>query len=182
VFQEERFHGYGKLFVNHRWQQLHGAISENGYWHGATQTIAMVSVLITQLWPGLMAQSSNRASLTYFEPSTQFTKKIALKSEIHFWDVLVIRNPTHIGRYLNLKCNPPHVKRGLIQIIHKRASTTCQGQHDLFNEINLKCDLQFSGYPQGFIDSFINSWGSSHPNKEEISLGSAYTPYVMGIS
>jgi hypothetical protein len=51
------------------------------------------------------------------------------------------------------------------------------------NEItNLRCDLQLSGYPQGFIDSVINCKGSSRPNKEEKPLGSVYIPYVMGSS
>jgi hypothetical protein len=41
---------------------------------------------------------------------------------------------------------------------------------------------QLSGCPQGFTDLFINSKGSSHPNKEEKLLGSVYIPYVKGIS
>jgi hypothetical protein len=51
------------------------------------------------------------------------------------------------------------------------------------NEIsNLKRDLQLNDYPQGFIDSVINSKGSSHPNTEENPLGSVYIPYVKGVS
>jgi hypothetical protein len=34
---------------------------------------------------------------------------------------------------------------------------------------------------KGFIDSVINSKGSSHPNKEEKPLGSVYVPCVNGI-
>jgi hypothetical protein len=41
------------------------------------------------------------------------------------------------------------------------------------------CDLS---YPQGFIDSVINSKGGSHPNKEEKPLGSVYISYVKGVS
>jgi hypothetical protein len=37
-------------------------------------------------------------------------------------------------------------------------------------------------YPQGFIDSVINSKGSSHLNKEQKPLGSVYIPYVKGVS
>jgi hypothetical protein len=101
-------------------------------------------------------------------------------SAIPFLDVLIIRKgttlankihrkPTHTGRYLNFKSNhPPHVKRGLIQSLHNRASTIRQERHDLLNEFsNLKRDLQLNGYPQDFIESVINSKGSSHPNAEE---------------
>jgi hypothetical protein len=53
----------------------------------------------------------------------------------------------------------------------------------MFNETSkLKRDLQLSGYPQGFIDSVINSKGSSYPNTEERPLGSVYIPYVKGVS
>jgi hypothetical protein len=44
-----------------------------------------------------------------------------------------------------------------------RASTICQERQDLFNEIrNLEPDLQLNGYPQGFLDSVINSEIGSH--------------------
>jgi hypothetical protein len=47
-----------------------------------------------------------------------------------------------------------YVKRGLIKSLHKIAFTICQ---DLHNEISsLRCNLQFNGYPQGFIDLAIN--------------------------
>jgi hypothetical protein len=51
------------------------------------------------------------------------------------------------------------------------------------NEIRrLKHDLQLSGYPQGFIDSVINSEGSSLSNKDKKPLGSVHIPYVKGFS
>jgi hypothetical protein len=121
--------------------------------------------------------------------------KIESESAITFLDVLVIRKgttlatkvyrkPTHTGRYLKFRSNhPPHVKRGLTQSLHNRASTICQERQDLLNEIsNLKCDLQLNGYPQSFIDSVINSKGSSHQNTEENPLGSVHIPYVKGVS
>jgi hypothetical protein len=38
----------------------------------------------------------------------------------------------------------------------------------MFSEIgSLKHYLQLNGYPQGFVDSVINSKGSSRPNKEK---------------
>jgi hypothetical protein len=53
----------------------------------------------------------------------------------------------------------------------------------MVNEIeNLRRDFQLNGYPQGFIDSVINSEGSSQPNKEEKPLGSVSIPYVKGVS
>jgi hypothetical protein len=96
----------------------------------------------------------------------------------------VYRKPTHTGRYLNFKSNhPPHVKRGLIQSFHNRASTICQDRQDLAKEINnLSHDLQLNGYPQGFIDSVINPKGTRHPKTEEKPLGSVYIPYVKGVS
>jgi hypothetical protein len=116
-------------------------------------------------------------------------------SAIAFLDVLVIkkgttlatkvyRKPTHAGRYLNFNSNyPPHVKRGLIQSLHNRASTICQERQDLAKKIsNLRSDLQLNGYPQGFIDSVINSKGSSRLNEEQKPLGSVYMPYVKGVS
>jgi hypothetical protein len=66
---------------------------------------------------------------------------------IAFLEVLVIREETtlatkvnrkstHIRRYLNFNSNhPPHVKRGLIQSLHNRASTICQERQDLVKEI-----------------------------------------------
>jgi hypothetical protein len=58
-----------------------------------------------------------------------------------------------------------------------------QEWQDLFNEISsLRYDLQLNSYPQDFIDSAINSKGSSHPNKEEEPLGSVYIPCMNSIS
>jgi hypothetical protein len=75
------------------------------------------------------------------------------------------------------------VKRCLIQSLPNRISTIYQEQQDLFDEIgSLRHDLQLSGYPQGFIDSVINSKDSSHLNKEEKPLGSLCIPYVKGVS
>jgi hypothetical protein len=89
---------------------------------------------------------------------------------IAFLDVLVIREemtlapkvyrkPTHTGRYLNFKSNHlPHVKRDTIQSLHNRVSIICQAQQDLVKEISsLTSDTQLNGYPQGFMDSVINS-------------------------
>jgi hypothetical protein len=46
-----------------------------------------------------------------------------------------------------------------------------------------KCDLQLSGYSQGFIDPFIRSKGSSRQKKmEEKPLDAVYRPYVKSIS
>jgi hypothetical protein len=107
---------------------------------------------------------------------------------IAFLDVLVItevyRKPTHTGRYLNFSSNHPQlVERGLIQSLHNRASTIGQERQDLVNEIsNLRSDLQLNGYPQGFIDSIINSKGSGCLNKEEKPLGSVYIPYMKVVS
>ena len=47
---------------------------------------------------------------------------------------------------------------------------------------SLKHDLQLSAYPQGSIDSVINSKVSSRPNKEKQPLGSVYIPYVKRVS
>jgi hypothetical protein len=130
--------------------------------------------------------------LSSLRPSIQFTTKIESDSAIVFLDVLVIREETtlttkvyrkltHTDQYLNFNSN--HVKRGLIQSLHNRASTICQEQQDLFNEISsLRRDLQPNGYPQGFTDSVINSKHSSRLNKEQKPLGSGYIPYVKGIS
>jgi hypothetical protein len=95
----------------------------------------------------------------------------------------VYRKPTYTGLYLNLKSNHPSlVKRSLIQSLHSRASIICQERQDLFHESsNLGRDLKLSAYPQGFIDSVVNSKGSRHPNKEEKPLGSVYIPYVKDV-
>jgi hypothetical protein len=54
---------------------------------------------------------------------------------------------------------------------------------DLCREIGkLRHGFQFSGYPQAFIVSVINSKGSTHPNKKEMPISSVYIPYVKGIS
>jgi hypothetical protein len=108
-----------------------------------------------------------------------FRKGTKLATKVH-------RQPTHSGRYQNFKSNhPPHVKIGLIQILHNRASTISQERQDLFNKISsLRRDLQLNSYPQGFIDSIIthNSKGSSCPNTKEKPLGSVFISYVKGVS
>jgi hypothetical protein len=137
-----------------------------------------------------MVQSGYRIS-----SAIQFTMEIESDSAIAFLDVLVLRKemslatkvyrkPTHTGQYLNFNSNhPPHVKRGLIQSLHNRASTIRQERQDLFNEISsLGCDLQLNSYPQVFIDSVVNSNGSSQPKKVEKPQGSVYIPYVKDVS
>jgi hypothetical protein len=77
------------------------------------------------------------------------------------------------------------MKRGLIPSLHNRASTVSQERQNRFNVIaSLSHGLQLSGYPQGSIDSVINSKGTSRPNKEEKPLGSVYEyiPYMKDIS
>jgi hypothetical protein len=121
--------------------------------------------------------------------------EIESDSVIAFLDVLVIRKgttlankvyrkPTHIGRCPSFNYNhPPHVKRGLIQSLHNRASAICQERQYLVTEISsLRSDLQLNGYPQGFIDPVINSKGSSRLNKEQKPQGSVDILYVKGVS
>jgi hypothetical protein len=75
------------------------------------------------------------------------------------------------------------VKRGLIQSLHNRAPTIYQERQDLAKEIStLRSDLQLNDYRQGFIDSVINSKGSSRLNEEQKPLGFVYIPYVKGVS
>jgi hypothetical protein len=45
----------------------------------------------------------------------------------------------------------------------------------------VKCDLQLSGFPPLFIDSVLNSKGTSHPEKEKKPLGSLSIPYMEDI-
>jgi hypothetical protein len=151
---------------------------------------------MTYLWSGLTERLQNFPShLSSLRPSIQFTLEIESVGGIVFLDVLAIRNemtkatkgyrkPTHTGRYLNLKSKySPHVKWGLIQSLHNRASTICQERQDLFKEISsLRRDFQLNGYPQSVIDSAIKSKSSSRLNKEEMPLGSVYIPYVKGVS
>jgi hypothetical protein len=135
------------------------------------------------------------SQLNSLRPSIQFTVEIESDSAIAFLDILVIREettlaakvyrkPIHNCRYLSFNSNrPPHVKSGLIQSLHNRASTISQERQDLFNEISsLKRDLQLNGYTQGFTGSVINSKASCHLNKEQEPLGSVYVPYVKGVS
>jgi hypothetical protein len=62
----------------------------------------------------------------------------------------------------------PHVKRGLVESLHKRDSIMYQEQEDLFNEIgSLRCELQLNGCPKSSIDLVINSKRSNLPDKEE---------------
>jgi hypothetical protein len=88
----------------------------------------------------------------------------------------VYREQTHTGQYFNFYSNHPlHVKTGLIQRHHKRASAICEEWQDLFNEISsLRYDRQINGYPQGFTDLITGSMGSSHKSKEEKPLGCVY--------
>jgi hypothetical protein len=96
------------------------------------------------VWPhGPQRLQDFLSHLNSLSTSIQFTIEIEPESAIAFLDVLVIREemtlatkvyrkPTHTGRYLNLKSNHlPHVKRGLIQRLHNRASTIRQEQQDL---------------------------------------------------
>jgi hypothetical protein len=92
------------------------------------------------------------------------------------------RKLNHTGRYLNFNTNYlPHVKRSLIQSLHNTTSTIYQEQ-DLFNELSsLRRDLQLNYNPQSFIDSVINSKGSSRLNKNQKPLGPVYIPYVNDV-
>jgi hypothetical protein len=148
------------------------------------------------VWPHDPEHLQNFLShLNCLRPAIQFTMEIESDSAIPFLDVLVIRKettlatkfyrkPTHTGWYLNFSSNhPPHIKRDIIQSLHKRASVICQEHQDLCDEIRgLKLDLQLNGYQRGFIDSVNNSKGSSRLNKEEKPLGCVYIPYVKGVS
>jgi hypothetical protein len=132
------------------------------------------------VWPHGPEQLKNIIShFSSLRPSIQFTEKIESASAIALLDVMVIRKETTLAtkvyrrrtqhdRYLSLNSNLlTHVKRGLIQSLHKRASTICQELQDLCNETSsLRSDLQLNGYPQGFIDSVINSESSSRPSRE----------------
>jgi hypothetical protein len=102
---------------------------------------------------------------------------------IPFLDVLVIREkttlitnvyrkPTHTGRYINFSSNhPPHVKGGLVQSLHKRASTICKERHGLdYNISSLRRDLQLNVYPPCFTDSKSSSFAKNEVNP----LGSVY--------
>jgi hypothetical protein len=93
-----------------------------------------------------------------------------------------LQKPHHTGRYLNFKSkHPPHVKRDLLQSLHNRASAICRERQDLFNEIsNLRSDLQLNRYPQDFIDSVINSKGSSRPNEGETVSSLCVYPMCEG--
>jgi hypothetical protein len=133
--------------------------------------------------------------LISLRPSIQFIIKIESDSAIAFLDVLVIREkttlatkvyrkPSHTGRYLNFNSSHlPHVKRGLIQSLHSRASIIHKERQNLVKDISsLRSDLHLNSCPQGFVDLVINPKGSSHLNKEQKSLGSVYIPYVKGVS
>jgi hypothetical protein len=99
------------------------------------------------VWPHASERMQDFLShLNSLRPSIQFTMEIESNTVIPFLAVLltrkemtlateVYRKPTHIGRYLNFNSDHLlHVRRGLIQSLHSRASTMCQEQ-DLFNEI-----------------------------------------------
>jgi hypothetical protein len=96
----------------------------------------------------------------------------------------VYRKPTRTGRYLHYESNhPPHLKKGLIQSLHNRATTICQDHQHLVVETNrLKQDLQNNGCPQGFVDSAITSRVSAHPKKtqDDKPLCYIHIPYVKG--
>jgi hypothetical protein len=96
------------------------------------------------VWPhGPSRLQDFLSHLNSLRPSNQFTIEIESGSAIAFFDVLVVREettlatkvyrkPTHTGQYLSFNSNhPPHVKRGLIQSLHNRASTICQEQQAL---------------------------------------------------
>jgi hypothetical protein len=96
--------------------------------------------LMTHLWPVLMAWSGYRI---------QFLMEMESDSAFPFMDILVITLPTHIGQYLTFSSSHQlHVKTGLIQSFHKRASTICQEYQNLCNEISsLRRYHQWNGYP-----------------------------------
>jgi hypothetical protein len=133
--------------------------------------------------------------LNSLRPSIQFSMDNRVRPCIAFLDIMVIREettlankvyrkPTHTGRYVKFNSNyPSHVKWGLIQSLHSRASTICQERQNLVKEISsLRSDLQLNDYPQGFIDSVIDSKGSGRLNEEQKPLRSVYIPYVKGTS
>jgi hypothetical protein len=145
---------------------------------------------MTYLWSGAMVQIGYRISSTTsksIRTSAQLTMEIEWDSMYPFLDVLVIciglalairvyRKASHTGCYLNFKSNhPQHVKRGIIQGLHNKASTICQEWQVLFNDINkLRSDLKFDHYRHRFITSVLNSKGRSHPEKEKKPPGFVY--------
>jgi hypothetical protein len=105
------------------------------------------------VWPHGPERSQNFLShLISLRPSAQFTMENELDSSIKFLGLLVVRKgtilatnirrrPTYTSQYLNFRSNhPPHVKRGPIQSLYNRTSTTCQERQDLFIEIRT-CDV-----------------------------------------
>ena len=145
------------------------------------------------IWPhGPELLQNFLSHLNSLRPSIHFTMEMESGGAITCLDVSVVTNgktvateiyrkPAHTGRYLN--CDSNHVKRGLIQGLHNRASTICQDQRDLCVEINrLKQDLQLNGYPQGFIDSVIDSSDGalSKETKQDKPLCYVHIPYVKG--
>jgi hypothetical protein len=96
----------------------------------------------------------------YFWPTIQFTMEILQSNS--FLYVLVIRKGwhwslksveiSHTSYYLSFKSNhSQHVKRGLIQTLHVRASTICPEWQDTFHEIiHLGYDFELNCNPPRF--------------------------------
>jgi hypothetical protein len=128
-------------------------------------------------------------------PTIQVTMETEANNMIPFLNVHVIRKqssiittfyrkPTHNGRYLNFHSNhPPHVKRGIIPSLYKKA-IICRERQDLAHEVNnLKHDLQLYCFPTKLINSVINNTGGNNRLRNDVKpICSVVIPYVKGIS
>ena len=146
------------------------------------------------IWPhGPNTLQNFLIHLNSIRPTIQFTMETEVNNTIPFLDVLVTktdatfstkvyRKPTHTGRYLNFESNhPPHIKKGLIRGLQKRAITICQDQNDQHKEIShLRREFLTNGYPPSFIDSAFKTKSCSRP--EQNYMGTMYIAYVKGVS
>jgi hypothetical protein len=110
-----------------------------------------------------------------------FLDVMVTKTEVT-WSTRVYGKPTHTGRYLNYEStHPPHIKKGLIQSLHKRAITICQNQKERQKEIiHLRREFRINGYPRSFIDSAFKTKSLTRP--EQDYRGTIYISYVKGVS
>ncbi|KAJ4432985.1 hypothetical protein ANN_15242 [Periplaneta americana] len=149
-FSQERGHGHGFFplpLISNIYMEHFEEMSLSTASHKPTLWLRYVDDTFI-IWPqGAQLMDGFLKHLNSLRPSIQFMMEAEQNKCILFLDVLVTRDQeklattvyrksTHTGRYLHFESNhPTHIKRGIISTLHNRATSICNKESDLQDEV-----------------------------------------------